>query len=195
MVESLNSNEWNIAVSPWIIQDGNYPDFASGQDAKFALEFYSQEGLKASHQKTTGSKYLGQGRYEVVAKIVHMTERIWVIDFGILAFKEQKPPINIHAGDFVEGQIYLNIDPFFYLEYLYKQPDMPKLSYRWNVKSIYRHLAPLINHPTQTNTFIGDQTQEVAEPITKMDAWHDEKKGMSCYYILNCRLLSDPELP
>src|SRR5262249_1057597 len=144
---------------------------------------------------TVGSSHLGQGRYEVVARVVHKSEGVWVIDFGVFAFKEQKPPSDIQAGDIVEGQINLNIDPFFYFEYLYKQPNMPKLSYQWKIETIYRYLAPLINHPTQTNALIGDQTREVSEPVAKMDAWHDEKKGMSCYYVLGCRLLGGPELP
>jgi hypothetical protein len=37
-----SQNEWQIGLSSWIIQDGNYGDFETGQVLGFALEFYSE---------------------------------------------------------------------------------------------------------------------------------------------------------
>ena len=33
---------WNIGLSAWIVQDGNYPDFGVGETVKFAVEFYQR---------------------------------------------------------------------------------------------------------------------------------------------------------
>jgi hypothetical protein len=31
--------QWSLSLDSWIVQDGNYPDFESGQHAEFAVEF------------------------------------------------------------------------------------------------------------------------------------------------------------
>ena len=36
-------NGWSLSLDSWIVQDGNYPDFAGGQQAEFAIEFYFPE--------------------------------------------------------------------------------------------------------------------------------------------------------
>jgi hypothetical protein len=30
-------NGWSLSLDSWIVQDGNYPDFAGGQQAEFPL--------------------------------------------------------------------------------------------------------------------------------------------------------------
>lgn len=36
---------FDIGLSAWIIQDGNYEDFEQGQTRSFALEFYPEKPL------------------------------------------------------------------------------------------------------------------------------------------------------
>jgi hypothetical protein len=33
---NIERDEWEIGLSSWIIQDGNYADFKAGQQAEFA---------------------------------------------------------------------------------------------------------------------------------------------------------------
>ena len=42
----------NVGLSSWIIQDGNYEDFAVGQEQRFALEFYAPDGLKRKWRRS-----------------------------------------------------------------------------------------------------------------------------------------------
>jgi hypothetical protein len=67
-----------------------------------------------------------------------------VVDFGICAFQEFKPPDGLSAGSFVAAEIYLGIDPFFYFEYLYKRPNMVPLVYSWKIRAIERQTAPFV---------------------------------------------------
>jgi hypothetical protein len=36
-------NGWLLSLDSWIVQDGNYPAFAGGQQAEFAIGFYFPE--------------------------------------------------------------------------------------------------------------------------------------------------------
>jgi hypothetical protein len=42
----VNAHSWLVGLDSWIVQDGNYPDFVTGQRTDFALEFASRGGLK-----------------------------------------------------------------------------------------------------------------------------------------------------
>ena len=42
----VDTHSWMIGLDSWVIQDGNYPDFETGQRTDFALEFASRGGLK-----------------------------------------------------------------------------------------------------------------------------------------------------
>ena len=70
---------WDIGVDPWIILDGNYPNFWRGQTAKFAVEFWyesfglSSEPTKRAHRRTTGG-HSTITSYEVNAEIVPVAE-------------------------------------------------------------------------------------------------------------------------
>src|SRR5947208_10554371 len=125
-------NEWRVGISAWIIQDGNYGDFHCHQRADFALEFFpryhrlgSSPGCHANHLR--GSKY------KVNAQVVHASKGAWVIDFGIQAFQQARPPAHAREGEWLEAEIYLGIDPFFYFEDLAHNPQMPPLIYDWHI--------------------------------------------------------------
>src|SRR5438128_1383902 len=128
-------NEWNIGLSPWIIADGNYPHFRQGQTAEFALEFYSRQIMPAEIV-STGARLLGGVRYQIAAEVVYTAENVWVVDFGLLAYQEHRPPNGIEVGASVPAEVSLNIDPFFYMESLFKTPGIPRLVYTWRVNRI-----------------------------------------------------------
>ena len=116
-VGSINT-KWEVGLSSWIIQDGNYGDFESAQRAEFALEFFAKTFQKSGVRRKS-AKNLGAANYEICGEVIYRAPEVWVLDFGIRAFSEVKPPEGIEVGDFVAANIYLGIDPFFYFEYLH----------------------------------------------------------------------------
>jgi hypothetical protein len=128
-----------IGLSGWIIQDGNYGHFSRGNQAAFALEFYPPAGLAAFEPKgmaVPSLTYVGNTRYEASGRVVLVADDWWVVDYGVLAFLDQRPPDNIKAGCWVRGEIELGIDPFFYFERLALRPDAPALIYDWEIVKI-----------------------------------------------------------
>lgn len=136
---------WNIAVSSWIIHDGNYRDFQCGQVAEFALEFHPHKiGIVSPSKKN--ARHIRDSEYEIIGEVVYVADGVWVIDFGILAFHQDSPPQDsrpkeIKIGSFIAGEIYLGIDPFFYFESLFKMIGMPPLIYTWQVNRVERQIA------------------------------------------------------
>src|SRR5690348_5160257 len=125
-----------VGMSGWIIQDGNYTDFRVGQQASFALEFYAPLGLTTGAGPTF-AEWIAASRYHIRAQVIFATPQVWVIDTGaFMAFREEKSPNHAAVGSFVEGEIYLGIDPFFYFEYLHRIPGIPVLTYDWLVRGI-----------------------------------------------------------
>jgi hypothetical protein len=62
---------WNIGLSAWIIQDGNYPDFAVGTPVEFAVEFYLRPGTPVDVcESEVCAKQIRDNSYAVVAEKV-----------------------------------------------------------------------------------------------------------------------------
>jgi hypothetical protein len=173
----------SVTVDSWIIQDGNYGDFAVGDQAKFALEFAGNT-LRPSESRRTLAHHLGYGVYEVCAQVLFVDAQVWVIDFGICAYWETTPPDFAVPGAWVEGELSVGIDPFFYMEYLHKLPGIPSLGYSWRVASIKRKDTPwLVEINAQGGkTLYRDESNEVWTDIAKTDAWNDDE-GRSSYVL------------
>jgi hypothetical protein len=175
-----------IGLSSWIIQDGNYPDFLAGTDAAFALEFYAASGLrKAEGPVRPQLQHIIGPEYEAIGRIIYISDDWWVIDFGIPAFQDSKPPDTLRLGDEVRGRITLGIDPFFYFERLALRPGAPALVADWHVKRIQIQTAPFIQ---QGNMMLRDEALFGWRDITKTDAWKDD--GGLGEYLLTCEVLS-----
>jgi len=114
---------------------------------------------------------------------------VWVLDFGICAFQESKPPEGISVGNFVAVEIYLGIDPFLYFERLYKLPKMPALIYSWEINSVAQQTAPFIETrgPSGQKILIRDEKKLGYRGICKTDAWKDD--GGRAEYVLTCARL------
>jgi hypothetical protein len=182
---------WEIGLSSWIIQDGNYPDFETSQIAEFALEFYSPNyGL--SERRLKACKRLGAAKYSIIGEIIYLAQEAWVVDFGICAFRESKPPETISVGSFISAEIYLGIDPFFYFERLHKLPKIPPLIYSWKITSIDQQTAPFIEAraPSGQRLLVRDEKKLGYKSMKKTDAWKDD--GGRGEYVLRCNLLSVP---
>jgi hypothetical protein len=183
--------EFEIGLSAWIIQDGNYDNFESGQAAQFALEFFPKTTL-FSEEKKKSFKCTGDARYEVVGEVVYRSAEVWALDFGLLAFQNAKPPEGVALGSFVTVELYLGIDPFFYFEGLHGLPGMPPMIYSWTINSIHRQTAPFIKTRDESGRQVlsRDQTKLGYKAIAKTDAWKDDKGNAE--YILKCTKLDVP---
>lgn len=185
---SPTRHEWEIGLSAWVIQDGNYPDFEAGKLAGFALEF-SSESFRSGGPKSKTAKPLGEAKYEVNSQIIYLAADAWIIDFGICAFQESTPPKNLNVGDFVAAEIYLGIDPFFYFGRLNRLPGIPPLVYSWKVNSIKRQTAPFVEtqDPSGRKVPVRDQVKAGYKARQVADAWKDDDGHAE--YVLNCAWL------
>jgi hypothetical protein len=185
-----------VGLSAWIVQDGNYDDFTTGQEAKFALEFYPPHGLRPAAPGPKSAEHLSASRYRVHAQVVFAADGVWVIDAGLfIAFAERQPPPHAVAGAWVEGEVYVGIDPFFYFEYLHKNAEMPPLSYRWRVRWIARETTPWGEMRDAQGRIVltRDETKEAFVPARQTDAWRDDGGSGRC--VLECERLAGPEQP
>jgi len=170
-----------IAVDSWIIQDGNYGDFAVGDRARFALEFGARQ-LQLSATREPRATHIGHGVYDLRAEVRFIDSDVWVIDFGTLAFWEAPPPSFAEVGAWVEGRALLGIDPYFYQEYLHKLPGMPDLAYDWRIEGIERNDTPWLFHPSARGggVFTRDEARVRWNSVARTDAWNDDNGRSAC---------------
>lgn len=186
----------HVGIGSWIVQDGNYGDFAVGQQARFALEFHPLHGLWPAGEGSATAEHLGASRYRIHGRVVFVGHGVWVIDTGsFVAFEERQPPDYAEVGRCVEGEVYLGIDPFFYFEYLHGIEGMSPLTYTWRIETIMRETTPWVEktdaqgRPYRTR----DGSRESFVPVTQTRAWDDD--GGHGHYVLGCELLGGPERP
>lgn len=179
-----------VGVDSWIIQDGNYGDFATGDSQKFALEF-GGKGLAPSAKKGRNAQLLNTSIYRIRAEVVFVHPKVWVIDFGVRAFWESEPPSFAEAGSWIEGDVFVGIDPFFYTEYLRKLPDMPNLYYEWKIMAISRDDTPWLSRVNERGgtTLSRDLTRERWSEVPRTAAWDDD--GGRSSYVLQCEASVD----
>jgi len=49
---------WSLSLDAWIVQDGNYPVFESGPQAKFAVEFFFFESPELADDAVPGIRHI-----------------------------------------------------------------------------------------------------------------------------------------
>lgn len=172
----------NIGVDSWIIQDGNYGDFSVGQKTEFAFEFYPVS-LATSDCNAVSLTEISLNKYKICAQVVYSSEKVWVLDFGFMAYQESEPPKFAVEGSWVQGEIMLGIDPFFYFEYLNKIPDIPLLTYQIGIEQILLEMTPWMEIPNR-NMIVRDKEKESFREVQKTDAWSDDNGHAS--YVLKC---------
>ena len=177
-------------MSSWIVQDGNYGDFKSGNDYRFAVEFFPHEiDLQSAAPTSLVCRQIKNCHYEVAAKIVVVSKSYWVIDAGILLFQEAAPHPAAAVGKGLTGEIELGIDPFFYFENLRHEKGMPSLFYDWRVNRILMETTPWIEsrNPSGGTVFKRDAAKESFSEIDETNAWEDDDGRAS--YVFECELL------
>jgi hypothetical protein len=204
-----------INMESWILQDGNYTDFEKGQVRKFALEFNPKE-LRKSTKQIKECTSLGEGRYRVNAQVVYLEtevhpcirvcyddkqrvvtqgeydETVVILDLGgVMAFDESHHDY-YERGGFVEGEIYVAIDPFFYKDDHCKRPGIPALIYSWNIDKIEMCTAPYLKtiemlHGQKRKILRRDKTKMAYKEIDKTSMWEDDNGRAD--YLLTCSKL------
>jgi hypothetical protein len=181
------TQQWAIGLAPWIIRDGNYPDFERGQQVEFAVEFWYDDPPHEASGAPSAS-LIQESDYLVTARVEHTSAEAWVIDCGIAMYRDVPAPEGIARGGVVSGRVGIGVDHFAYFEQLHAVPGMPPLIYTWIVDSIELYSAPMVevNGIRQY-----DAARASHELIEQTDAWlHGTSTGQS--YILHCTLLDVP---
>ena len=183
------TNSLNIEMNSWVIQDWHYEDFAVGQKRSFALEFFPAEIQKATVQNKT-MECIYESRYKVNAEIIFGNEKVWILDFGICAFKADPLPREFKVGDFVSAELFLSIDPHFYFKSLSKIKGIPAIIYDWEVKAIKIETAPLIEQENEVGRLFltRDETKMELKEIEETDARQDDDGHGD--YILVCEKIN-----
>jgi hypothetical protein len=181
---------WDIGLAAWMIQDGNYPNFEVGQTVEFAVEFWLPEGgaTRGSNAEVSANN-VGDCRYNTVAQVLVQTERVTVLDIGILVCGDTQPALL--QGHRVAVQMALQLNAFHTFYRLSETGEVLPLVYSWKILSILRQTAPFIDTVTEGQRIqIRDPQRPSYEEILKTDAWKDD--GGHAAYLLRCDLLPIP---
>ena len=80
------------------------------------------------------------GCYDVVARVLHTDEEIYVIDCGLRAYTRDTGYDEIEQNEFVAGNIWFGVDPYDYREFWSKRVGIP-LIYGWRIERIVEAAA------------------------------------------------------
>ena len=88
------------------------------------------------------------------------------------------PPTFATVGRWVEGEIWIGIDPFFYKERLNQTPGMPDLFVDWSVTRIQLETTPWIEDVSSGRKLrMRDTEHESWADRASTDAWTDDGGG------------------
>lgn len=109
-----------------------------------------------------------------------------MIDFGIMAYEKRTPPPFAKVGTWIDGEINLGIDPFFFFEDLHKQPGMPAQQYDWRIERILLETTPWLctKRPEGGTLMERDKSKESFREVERTNAWEDDERRGS--YELEC---------
>lgn len=183
--QELDPAEWLFGLQSWVIQDGNYDDFAVGQRRRFAVQYFS-EGFRDAEVGARAATPLGESRYEVSGQIVMAKRDLVVIDFGLLAYDDNHPPAAAR-GDWVAGRVSLEVDCYSYFEIHARRRGAPPAVYAWTITGIWQQTAPFIPDPVMGARFRKRDPDRFGwRWLDRTDADADDDGYAE--YILRCRL-------
>jgi hypothetical protein len=149
-----------VNLDYWIISDGNYEDFHAGEVRQFALEFYAPPSLQKVGVSEKKLRPIDKNKYQVTAEVVFASEEICVLDFGLLAYSDNADVRGAFTkGEFIEGEIGLGVDPFFYFEDLSNIEGVPALIYEWRIDSIEQDITPFVLAEGCDRFYIPDESR------------------------------------
>lgn len=156
MTVESTADDWWIALPSWVLQDGNYSDFAVGDVRQFALEFgysWSKRLQPVVERKPVSCIHTGRSTlYDVTGDLVRRAsgrrmDDAFVLDFGLAAYTSQVVlDDRVHPAEGVQltGEIGLSVDHFAYFDGLNDLPGMPALIHTWTVLDIQVATGPAI---------------------------------------------------
>jgi len=179
---------FNISLDHWVLLDENYADFLKNEIREFALNVRLKRVKKSDTNLRTikctqSSDYLGNGL------VVFKDDNILVIDFGILAYSDDRYIAGIEIGDYLSGVFELRVDSYDYFEVLFKIEGILPLIYTWKVKKIFYETSPMFNISPDKNMI------ETLAPGTIYSSQEIDSTSVSCiepvqpHFILCCTLL------
>jgi hypothetical protein len=133
--------DWNLHYPQWMIGDGQ-PDRSVGDVFKwFAVEFWSENALTKTSERTRFAIPAQDYRYRVVAEVVFVAEKAVLIDFGLVAEGNPNALQEARLGDFVTGEISIGFPLAIEIT-----PDeaLYKLGHQWRVNGISADLTPYV---------------------------------------------------
>lgn len=137
----LPAGALDVDLDGWVLDSGQYPGFAVGQPAVFALEFSVEGALHRLPQAGPEALHeLGDGRYLAHATVLHASPRATIIRAGpIDAYAWRGVPHDgddLTAGDGVTGVARFGVDPFRYRDLLEGSLPAPSIRHTWQVDAI-----------------------------------------------------------
>ena len=179
----------HVGLDSWIVQDGNYPDFRTGKDYRFAVEFGGELNKATGAPSGPSLRHLGRDQYEACGEVIFRSDSVWALDFGVPAFWQSPPPDWVEVGSLASGEISFGVDPFFYLENLKDLRGMPDLFRQWHLRTIELETTPWLEtaQPGGGVHMHRDQSRESFAEVAKTDAWNDDDGHAS--YLFACELL------
>lgn len=180
----------DVGLSGWIVQDGNYDDFAVGEERTFALEF-APVTVGPGRGALPNLRHVHESVYDFDGTVVFLHGAV-VLDVGVLVFHGphgRSFDERFGAGASVSGRLWLGVDPFFWFEELSLLPDAPNLFSRWRIEGIERDTSPWIeaHDPNGRRMLRRDPGARSSASVARTDARHDDDGRAD--YVLRVRLL------
>ena len=136
-------NEWVVAISPWIINDGNYSEFFAGQVVEFGLMLKVADVQVSNSDKKTAVSIM-QNQYQFAGEITYVADSFCVLDLGIEGYsKFRTAPAYAQIGQHIEGQIKILLDDFF-LSHTLANVMHPPLIYTWRINQVVETVTPVV---------------------------------------------------
>ena len=200
----LTSRPWWIGLAGWVLQDGNYTDFVTGERRQFALEFgYSRAKRLEPSSIVTGPecRYSGHdSTYDMTGQLLRgavepFDDNAFVLDFGLRAYTnwmvldDLEPP---ESGSWLTGSVHLHVDHFEYMDGSHTVPECrpsstPGRSTRFSstprLGSGCPYGHPLYYGPDEGAMLVPDPTRESWRTVHQTRTWADNGS-----YRLRCTL-------
>lgn len=186
-MSQLAINTFDIGLSAWIIQDGNYPEFSVGDRAKFALEL-DPERLQPCADDEFRLDYQGSATYWIVGRTEFAHPEVRIVNFGFRGCSNSPATEELRAGDWIKGMVYVGVEPYSFFEQWQHLPGMPAITYDWLVRRIQLETTPWIE--VSERTFERDKRKVSFREVMSTNSWKDD--GGNGHYILTCERIGSP---
>jgi len=130
-----------VGLPAWAISDGSYPDFETGQEYVFGLEFYARE-LRRALVPLKRLRHLRSSDYAFRGRVLHAGPHLYAIDAGVRCHCDRAVHNAPETGAFVSGRFYLGVAPHG-PDSLAAFEELPPMTYKWRVEEVLLDTTPL----------------------------------------------------